>query len=127
MKWIKPILTMACCHGLLLAVAQAESTVAPLFYQCPAFLQLDSQSYALEGTAVYDGPIEDRATLKPEPVPDDDNLESSFWDYGDYSDILLERTLHLKCSYKNTGHYLVLEAKGAHRCTFTRQTRTQCE
>jgi len=126
MSLTKSLLTTTCCYCLFTAIVQAETPVAST-YQCPDHLQLGSLSYALEGTSVYDGPIEDRAMLKPEPVPDDDRLEPSFWDYGDYSNIFPEATLYLKCRYKNIEHYLVLKAKGARRCTFTAETHTECK
>jgi len=125
MLWIRPILAAACCYFLLVAATLADTIpVASPIYECPAYLQLDARSYVLDVEHVYDGPIEEQFILKPEPVPDDDGVEPSFWDYGRASP---NRPFHIKCIYKDTGHYLVLEAKGARRCTFTDQTPTRCE
>jgi len=128
MLWIKSLLITACGYGLCAAIAQAETVpVSAALYQCPAQLQLGAQSYTLAKADVYDGPIERMAQLKPEPIPDEDNVEPLFWDYGDYGALLDKTTLYLKCHYQNTGHYLVLEMKGARRCTFTEGAPTLCE
>jgi|GEM_PF-964604 len=121
---IKLLLITACGYGLCAMSAQAENVpVSTALYQCPTQLQLDAQSYALAKADVYDGPIEHMAQLKPEPTPDEDNVKPLFWDYGDYGALLDKTTLYLKCHYQNTGHYLVLEMKGARRCTFTEGTQ----
>jgi len=136
MLWTKSILAIAGSYGLLIMTAQAEERrpISIPLYQCPAYLQLDSQSYALDldiQGGVFDGPIEEMGALKPEPIPDDDNVEPSFWDYGDYRDAdgnpPVERPLYLKCRYKDTGHYLVLKMQGAYRCTVQKGAPILCE
>jgi len=133
MSWTKSILAVLGSYCLLVMTAQAEKRpVATPSYQCPAYLKLDSQSYALdmENHGVYDGPIEEMAGLKPEPITDDNNVEPSFWDYGDYRDANgnpPEPPLYLKCFYKDTGHYLVLKMQGAYHCTFQKNAPVQCE
>jgi len=132
MSWTKSILTAIYCYCLSLTTTQAEEqpVTAPL-YQCPLYLQLSSQSYALDLETqgdVYDGPIEEMGSLVPESVPDDD--EPSFWDYGDYRDANgnpPKRPLYLKCRYKDTGHYLVLKMQGAYRCTVQKGAPILCE
>jgi len=127
---IKSLLITACGYGLCAMSAQAETvpvTISTALYQCPAQLQLDAQSYTLAKADVYDGPIEQMAQLKPEPVPDENNVEPLFWDYGDYGALLDKTTLYLKCHYQNTGHYLVLKMKSARRCTFTEGAPTLWE
>jgi len=122
-------------YCLLIMAAQAEELpVTTPLYQCPPYLQLGSQSYALDLDIqgdVYDGPIEEMGVLKSEPVPDDDNVEPFFRDYGDYRDAdgnpPVERPLYLKCRYKDTGHYLVLKMQGAYRCTVQKGAPILCE
>jgi len=122
MLWTKSILAAVGCGCLLIAIAQAEekSAAAWPLYQCPAYLQLGSRSYAFEGSAFYDGPLEDRAGLIPFPHPDE---SPSFG----VQEAFPPRTLHVGCHYKDTEHYLVLVAKGARWCAFTRDTPTWCE
>jgi len=134
MSRTKSILVIAGSYGLLIMTAQATERrpVSVPLYQCPAYLQLDSKSYVLnlDYHVVYDGPIEEMAALKPEPVPDDSNVEPLFWGYGDYRDTNgnpPERPLYLKCFYKDTGHYLVLKMQGAYRCTFQESEPVKCE
>jgi len=135
MSWTKSIPIIVGSYCLLIMTAQAERlpVTVPL-YQCPSYLQLGFQSYALDIETqgdVYNGPIEEMGALKPEPIPDDDNVEPSFWDYGDYRDANgnppIERPLYLKCRYKDTGHYLVLKMQGAYRCTVQRGRPILCE
>jgi len=131
MSWTKFILAITASHCFLIMVAQAERLpVTTPLYQCPAYLYLDYKSYPLdvENQSVCDGPVEEMGWLVPEPVPGDNN--PSFWDYGDYRDANgnpPERPLYLECHYKDTGHYLVLEMKGAYRCTFQKDAPVQCE
>jgi len=136
MSWIKSTLAFVGGYCLLITTVQAESEGLPVtvpLYQCPAYLQLGSQSYVLDldiQGGVFDGPIEEMGALKPEPIPDDDNVEPLFWDYGDYRDANGNppgRPLYLKCRYKDTGHYLVLKMKGAYRCTVQKDAPIQCE
>jgi len=122
-----------CCLLVMTAQAKDREPVAVPLYQCPPYLQLGAQSYALDIETqgdVYDGPIEEMAGLKPEPITDDDNVKPSFWDYGDYRDANgnpPEPPLYLKCRYKDTGHYLVLKMQGAYRCTFRKGEPVLCE
>jgi len=120
MSWNKSILA-ACCYCLWVAVAQAEelAVTVPL-YQCPAYLQLDARTYAFKSSGFYDGPIEERAALIPFPHPDE---SPSFG----VQEAFPPRVLHVTCHYKDTEHYLVLEAKGARWCAFTQWTPTWCE
>jgi len=114
MAWIKlglGALTLICCQTLLPAKAQTEQSSAPHQYQCPAQLQLGPNPHALRGATVFDGPIEDRASLVPESVPNES--EPVFWKY----EAAQQRTLHVKCIYQDTRHYIVLEAAGARQCT----------
>jgi len=123
MSWTKSILMVACGCCLWVTAAQAQQVTIPL-YQCPASLQVSSQSYELKREAVYDGPIEEMGELKPEPVPNNENIEPSFWTYEVSSPA--ERSLYLKCYYQGTEHYVVLKAQGARRCTFTEGAPTVC-
>jgi len=121
MSWIKSILAIIGCYYLLVATAQAEERrVTTPLYQCPAYLQLDSKSYAFKGSAFSDGPIENKAWLVPFPHPDE---SPSFG----VQEAFPPRTLYVECHYKDTEHYLVLEAKGARWCAFTQWTPTWCE
>jgi len=131
MSWIKymiksiPIIT--CAYLLLITTVQAEKlpVAVALYPQCPLSLQLDGQSYALENEHIYAGPVEDRATLKPEPIPDKEGIEPSFWEHRGASS---KYPFYLKCIYQNTPHYLVLNLRGARRCTSTQaDTRMKCE
>jgi len=126
MSWSRSILTAICCYWLPVTLVQAEELpVTTPLYQCPTYLQLDTHSYALDTgrESVYDSPIEEMTVLKPEPVPDDDNVKPSFWDYGVASP---KRPFYIRCYYKDTAHFLVIKAKGARRCTFTKETPTWC-
>jgi len=122
MSYNKSILTAVCCYCLLATTVHAveESAIASPLYQCPAYLKLYSQSYTFKGAAVYSGPIEEQAILIPEPHPDENPS------FGMY-ETAPEHTLHVECHYKDTEHYLVLEAKGARWCAFTQWTPTWCE
>jgi len=126
MSWTKSILTAVGCYCMLITTAQTEelAVAIPLYQQCPLYLQLNSQSYALEVESVYAGSIEDGAILKPEPMPTDNNIEPSFWVYTTSP----EYPFYIKCHYKGTKHYLVLNMQGARRCTFDNlEIRSKCE
>ena len=129
MSWNKLTLAAICCHAILsISAAQAVQAAEPrnpppLLYQCPAQLQLDDHSYALSGANVFDGPIEDRVALLPEPAPD--VPKRSIWKHE--AD---QRTLHVKCRYQGVAHYIVLEAKNARQCTAhtaNSVVRVECE
>jgi len=129
MSWTKSILAAICCYCLLATAALAEKlpVITALYQQCPASLQLGSQSYALGAEHLYDGSIEEGFVLKPEPVPVD-AVEPSFWEYSYDSPFPPPRPLYVKCLYQNIEHYLVLKLPGARRCTFDNmETRMKCE
>lgn len=92
-------------------------------YTCPAKLVLGEKTYPLEKANVFDGPIEDRVALVPEPAPD--VPKRSIWKHE--AD---QRTLHVKCRYQGVAHYIVLEAKNARQCTAhtaNSVVRVECE
>jgi len=129
MLWIRSIVVTvcSCCFGVAVAQTERLPITTPM-YQCPASLQIGSAIYELKHDndlreAVYDGPVEEMAALKPEPVPDNDNTLPSFWEYGARSS---GRSLYLRCYYQGTEHYVVLKAQGARRCTFTEGMPTVC-
>jgi len=102
MSWIKAISLALFC---LISSVQAEPS--SWLYQCPAQLQLHTQSHTLKGATVFDGPIEERATLVPEFIAD--AKQSAHWE-------AYQQTLYVKCRYQDTRHYIVLEAEGAKQC-----------
>jgi len=107
--WMKSML-MATGYCILLTVAvQTQSASSPL-YQCPAQLQLGPHPHSLKKATIFDGPIEEGASLVPDLISD--GPQSPFWQYQAY-----ERTLYVKCIYEDTDHFIVLEAQGAKQCT----------
>jgi len=95
---------------LALAVQAAELPTKEPLYECPRYFHLDASPYSLRGATVFDGPIEERASLVPEAVPDTD--EPDFLRYKASEN----RTLYVKCIYEDIRHYIVLEAKDAKQC-----------
>jgi len=125
---IKSFLAALCMYALLVLTAQAEElpVATPLYPQCPLQLQLDGQSYALDDEDLYFNAIDWRLEVRPDAVPQEYNYpeEPDFWLYETYHKF----PFYLKCNYENTQHYLVLELRGAHRCTRGKdEKRMKCE
>jgi hypothetical protein len=107
-KWL--VATVAIVAATLgYAGSLKVSKASAMNYTCPAKLMLSEKTYPLEKANVFDGPIENRASLVPETDPA--HPELAVWHVGGGQFIP-----HLKCRYLGTHHYLVLEAAGAKQC-----------
>ena len=107
-KWLLAVVAIVAAT-LGYAEPPKGSKASVMNYTCPAKLMLGEKTYPLEKANVFDGPIEDRADLVPKTDPA--HPELAVWHVGGGQFIP-----HLKCRYRGTRHYLVLEAAGAKQC-----------
>jgi len=127
MSWDKSILTTIFGYCLLITTVLAEQRpVTNPLYQCPAYLQVGSLSYALQEQTIHAGVIENRQALRSKPIPNEVGIPPSFWLY----ETCPKLPFYLKCHYEDPGHSIVLEMQNVRRCTQTFtdvDSRIKCE